>query len=90
MTTLTEVIRSEASRRDTAFPPTFGAENTEAFALAGATQGARVPALAGDLMAVMLPHRRLTEDRVGGGFVVVEFIEDLFELVVASDRRTRP
>ena len=54
---------------------------TEAFALAGAAQGARVPALAGDLMAVILPHRRLTEDRVGGGFVVVEFIEDLFELV---------
>jgi hypothetical protein len=54
---------------------------TEAFALASAIEGASVPALAGELVTVILPHLRSTEDRVGGGYVVVEFIQNLLELV---------
>jgi hypothetical protein len=71
-----------ARRRGAAIPPSHTvAKMTEAMALAGDEPGALVPQLSGELTSVVFPHIRDAEDRVGGGFIVVEFITELATLI---------
>jgi len=79
---LISAVGAAARRRGTGIPPSHTVRKlTEAMALAGAERGALVPNLSGELISVVLPHIRDTEDRVGGGFMVVEFIADIAALI---------
>jgi hypothetical protein len=80
--TLIDAAGEVARRRGAAIPPSHSiVKLTEAMALAGAEPGALVPKLSGELMSVVVPHIRDAEDRVGGGFIVVEFIPDIATLI---------
>ncbi len=79
---LIDAVGDAARRRGTAIPPSHSVVKlTEAMALAGAEPGALVPKLSGELMSVVVPGIRDAEDRVGGGFIVVEFITDIATLI---------
>jgi acyl-CoA reductase LuxC len=79
---LIDAVGEAARRRGTAIPPSHSVVKlTEAMALAGAEPGALIPRLSGELMSVVVPHIRDSEDRVGGGFIVVEFITDIATLI---------
>jgi hypothetical protein len=79
---LLDAVRTEAHRRGVQIPASHSIRKlTEALVLAGVEPGTSVPTRAGELMSVMIPHLRRSDDRVGGGFVVVEFIPDLSSLL---------
>ena len=79
---LISAVGCSARRRGTEIPPSHTVlKLTEAMALAGSERGAHVPKLSGELMSVVFPHIRDAEDRVGGGFIVVEFITDIADLI---------
>ncbi len=79
---LIDAVRSEANRRGVKIPPAHTVRKlTEAFALAGSESRARIPARSAELMSIFLPRLRRVEDRVGGGYIVVEFIAGLEELL---------
>lgn len=79
---LLSAVGSAARQRGAEIPPSHRVlKITEALALAGREPGAKVPGLSGELISVVFPHLRATEDRVGGGFVVVEFIADALALI---------
>jgi len=79
---LMSAVGSAAQRRGAEIPPSHTmVKMTEALALAGREPGAMVPRLSGELITVVFPHLRHTEDRVGGGFIVVEFIMDVSALL---------
>ena len=80
--TLISAVDCAARRHGTKIPPSHMVlKLTEAMALAGTERGAVVPKLSGELMSVVFPNIRGTEDRVGGGFIVVEFITDIATLI---------
>ena len=84
---LVGAVGCAARRRGTEIPQSHTVVKlTEAMALAGAEPDARIPQLSGELMSVVFPRIRDAEDRVGGGFIVVEFITDLADLIA----RVRP
>ncbi len=77
---LLEAVDSAARRRGTHIPVAHAIRKlTEALVLAGSGD-AFVPQLSGELISVIFSQPRQVEDRVGGGFVVVEFISDLATL----------
>jgi hypothetical protein len=79
---LIDVVGYAARRRGTAIPSSHTmVKLTEAMALAGAEPGAIVPQRSGELMSVVFPHIRDPEIRVGGGFIVVEFITNIATLI---------
>ena len=79
--TLAGAVRDEASRRGVDIPPSHTLRKiTEAFVLAGSTGGASIPFLGGNLTAVILAERRTAEDRLGGGYLTVEFVDRLVDL----------
>jgi len=79
---LIDAVGCAASDRGIAIPPShMMAKLTESMALAAAEPGALVPKLSGQLMTVVFPHTRDAEDRVGGGFLVIESIADIAALI---------
>jgi hypothetical protein len=80
--TLIRDVGCAARRRGVEIPPSHTVfKLTEAMALAGSERGALIPRLSGELMSVVFPQIRDAEDRVGGGFIVVEFIMDIAALI---------
>jgi hypothetical protein len=87
---LVEAVRSEAHRRGVQIPASHAIRKfTEALVLAGTERGTSIPSRSAELISVVVPHLRRAEDRVGGGFIVIEFISkmaDLLEVVRPSDQ----
>jgi hypothetical protein len=81
VTALLAAVDEEARRHDTGIPPSHAIRKlTEALALSSTTEGWRMSQPGAELVAVIAPEARSDEDRVGGGFLVVEFIDDLMDI----------
>jgi hypothetical protein len=78
VTALLAAVDAAARRRGADIPTSHTIRKmTEALTLASAGAEAFVPQLSGELISVVFSQLRQVEDRIGGGFIVVEFIPDL-------------
>ena len=79
---LADAVQEEAARSGTNISASHSIRKiAEAFALAAENPGADVAFRSGELTTVVLPAPRRAEDRLGGGFLTVEFIDDLNEVI---------